>query len=169
MKAFLFLLTLLAASPAFAEVWSGKCHFSANLTVATGADKFDIAKKERGCYRFVDTDSTSTSDLISVTADSALWCFDPDNTDAVADTARVVIHYCPHGGTPGGTGSANTCISLGGANGNASLDGTEGTSSSQNACVRTGPGIFYVEVTAACAKTSTNYCQVTVQGEEAAP
>lgn len=169
MKRLLFLLALLVGSPAAAEVWSGTCSFSANLTASRDEAKFDIQKKQRGCYRFTSADSTSTSDLISVAADSALWCFDPDNTDAVADTSRVVVHYCPHGGTPGGTGSVNTCIDIGGANGNATLDGTEGTASTQNACVRTGPGIFFIEVDTACAKASTDYCQVTVQGEEAAP
>ena len=170
MRKFLPILLLVLASPAAASVWSGTCTFSANLTVGSGATKYIVNSKDRACFRFTSADTVpSASTTISVGAGSALWCFDPDNTDAVADTSRVIVHYCPSDNAAGGTGSANTCIALGGANGNASLDGTEGASTTQNACIRTGPGIFYIEISAACAKASTDYCEVSVKGEEAAP
>lgn len=157
-------LALLLPRAAWSEAWSWGCGFTNNLTPSRPTE-FTIRHGNIGCYRFVDTDSTSTSDLIVVDAESALWCFDPDNTDASTDTARVTIHYCPMGGVGGGTGSVNTCINLGGFNGNSALSGTEGTDSVQNACKRTGPGVFFIRVTAACTKSSTNYCQVSVKGE----
>jgi len=164
MKWFLTLLIILASTSSSAEVWSGSCRFTGNLTSNDPTD-FLIKAMNVGCYRFVDTDTTSTSDVISIDAPSALWCFDPDNTDEIPDTARVVIRYCPTGIGGGSAGNVNTCISLGGANGTASLDGTTGSAATQNSCIRTGPGSFYIEVTAACTKTSPNYCQVSVKGE----
>lgn len=171
MKRLLPFLLLLLASPAAAASWSWGCSFTGNVT-STRPDKYDVGKKEVGCYRFTIADATTTSNIIRLTASSNLWCFDPDNTDAVADTARVIIHYCQTTTTPGTTGglSANTCIALGGAlTATTSLDGTEGDAFTQNACIRTGPGDFYIEVSVASAKTSTDYSQVMVKGEENAP
>lgn len=162
-------LLLLVASPASAEVWAWGCKFQsltgAGALVSTRPTEFKIGNGNIGCYRFTSTDSTSTSDLIVIDAQSALWCFDPDNTDALTDTSRVTLHYCPTDGAGGGTGSVNNCIDIGGFNGNSTLSGQEGTDQVQNACKRTGPGVFFIRVTVACAKTANDYCQVAVKGE----
>ena len=166
MKHLLVLLaTLLLATSASAESWSFGCSFAADNLTSNRPSDFKISGNNVGCYRFTIADSTSTSDLIVVEGESALWCFDPDNTDAAVDTATVTIHECLAGGAAGGTGSVNTCIDLGGANGNATLTGAEGTASAQNACVRTGPGVYFVRVTVASAKTAPDFSQVSVRGE----
>ena len=164
MRTWLFVLSLLVASPALAESWSWGCAFTSNLT-STSPSNFKIGPGNTGCYRFIDTDSTSTSDVIVIDAETAVWCFDPDNAGTAITTATTTIHFCTAGVAAGGTGAVNTCIDIGGANGNATLTGLEGAASTQNACIRTGPGAFYIRVTAACTKTSTNFCQVSVKGE----
>lgn len=163
LKLLLFTLLLLA-TPAWAESWSGTCQFASDNLTPTNPTRWLISNGVVGCYRFVDSDSTSTSDIIIVQAESALVCFDPDNTDALTDTARVTVHRCVTG-VGGGTGSVNTCVDTGGFDDNATLDGTEGPDRTQNACKRVGPGAYFIRVTAACTKAASNYCEVSIKGE----
>lgn len=139
--------------------WAGT--WSKNCATPTNANR-TISPNESGCYTFTSTDSTTgDSAAIFIDGTSAKWCFDPDTSGTATTTARVLIRDCLGGAKPS-SNPENECISLGGANGNASLDGTEGAASSQNACIRTGPGVFYVDITAACTGSA---CRVSVQAE----
>lgn len=158
---------LLLASPAAGEAWSHGCQFNSNGT-GVRPTEFLINAANVACFRFVAADATVQSSLIVVQSETAVWCFDPDNTDSATDTSRVTIYHCPAGGVAGATTSASntaTCIRTGGANGQTYLSGREGAAAVQNACIRTGPGAFFIRASALCAQSSPNYCQVTVRGE----
>lgn len=164
MRRVLLALALLLPLPAFAAAWSGTCQFAADNLTPLNPTRFIISNGVVGCYRFTSADGTSSSAIIIVQALSARITFDPDNTDAAVDTSRVTIHSCDVG-VGGATGSVNTCQNIGGFNGNPTLDGTEGVDSTQNATKRVGPGAYFVRVTAACAKSAPDYCEVRFRGE----
>lgn len=174
MKVLLFLLTLLAASAANAGTWALNCAYTTltGTTASRPAEQvFSIDEFGLACYRYANADSTHNAPQnsagtlvgVKVTAQSALVCFDPDILQAVTTTARLIPHYCPHGTIADTSNPARSCPSIGGANGNASLDGTEGTATSQNSCLRVGPGLYYFEASVACESGDT--CQVTIKGE----
>ena len=98
-------------------------------------------------------------------SESALITFDPqlDATVAAATTALTVPRMCPQGQPLTPANPEFSCISLGGANGNASLSGVEGAASAQNASIRVGPGVYYFQITGACLAGDT--CQISVKGE----
>lgn len=174
MRWLIFCLALLPLS-AEAGAWSRGCSFTGGTVAGTLGTPADTGKEIRpggvGCYRFINADgvhnSTATahgSVVIHVTAYSALISFDPQ-LDAVVGgptAAMVIPHYCP---LPPLTiaNPEQSCIGMGGANGNVALTGVEGTASSQNAAIRVGPGWYYFEVSGACVAGDT--CQVLVQGE----
>lgn len=174
MKSLILALALLLPAGAYAGTWSMNCSYTtATGTTATRPAEQNFAIDEYGlaCYRYANADSTHNAPQnsagtlvgVKVTAQSALICFDPDILQAVTTTARVIPHYCPQGVIADPSNPARSCPSLGGANGAASLDGTEGTATSQNSCLRVGPGLYYFEISVAAESGDT--AQITVKGE----
>jgi hypothetical protein len=162
-------LALALPTAASAGAWSKNCQFTGGTLVGTvgtpqNANK-QIAPGDLGCWRFVVGDSTHNSGYVHVTAETAVITFDPqlDAAVAAATTALVIPHYCATGEPLTAANPERSCVSIGGANGNASLDGVEGAASTQNAAIRVGPGVYYFEVPGACLAGDT--CQVSVKGE----
>jgi len=145
-KWFVWIFALLLAAPIYASTWHG------TTTVTTG----------NSLFRFAAADTTvNDSALFSVKSRSAVVCFDPD-TGGVAGTGAVVVRKCPTSTKPAAN-PENSCISLGGANGNATLTGTEGAAEgTQNACIPVGTGYYFIDITTTC---GGNACEVSVQGE----
>lgn len=108
---------------------------------------------------------STTFDVMTI---SALFCFTPDIDVNGATAARVKLWMAPHTITDatsnGIPDNDNGSIDLGGANGNTSLDGTEGEAGTQNACLRIGPGKYFAEFDVACAQADET-CRLTVTGE----
>lgn len=170
------LLLLLAAPTAgWAGVASYGCGYTGGsagvIGTATGSNptKTTIDNDSLWCFRFVNADATTTIvGPVRVQASSALITFDPDLYQTVTTTARLIPRMCPLGAAVDTTSLATisrSCLSIGGANGAASLDGTEGSASTQNAAIRVGPGTYYFEINAVCEAGDT--CQVSVKGEGA--
>lgn len=109
------------------------------------------------------------SPVVHVTTASALFRFCADTGAAcVASTSgRVRIWKCD-AGPPATTGGIPDndfgCADIGGANGNATLDGTAGEPGTQNQYRSSGPSWYYIEGDAQCDAGET--CQVTVTGED---
>lgn len=180
MKRLILLAVLLFAPAANAGTWAYNCTFT-TLTGTTAtrpasslpqdAPLFQIDNYQRACWRYQNADSTHNAPQtaggsltpVTVTAQSALICFDPDILQAVTTTARVIPHRCPQGVIADTSNPARSCQSQGGANGAASLDGTEGASTTQNSCLRVGPGTYYFEISAAAEAGDT--AQISIEGE----
>jgi hypothetical protein len=164
---------VLIALPAYAGTASKGCSFSgtaagtAGTAVGGGASSMALAANETWCYRYVNADATTTIiGPLRITAPSALITFDPDLFQTVVTTARLIPHFCPQGAAVDTTSAATifrSCPSMGGANGAASLDGTEGTATTQNASIRVGPGAYYFEISVVCEAGDT--CQIAAQAE----
>lgn len=179
----LLLLALLLAGPTFAGAWSSSCNFTGGnfigtvgtptqgvtvtgittLPAAPPGNLAAIGDSTTACYRFNNADSTHLAGPFVVSAPSAQIVFDPSLNTAGALTATVIPHVC--GGMPYGGAVVPTsfnCPSMGGANGNASLTGLEGADSVQNATKWIGPGLYYLEISAAC--VAANTCNVMIRG-----
>jgi hypothetical protein len=102
---------------------------------ATGASA--PVQSHRACFTFTDADATTTSAAFQVVAATALACFDPDTAATNTSAARVKIRRCPAGTKPG--------------------------SSPGNECLALTRGVYYADVTVACA--AGDFCRVTVEGE----
>jgi hypothetical protein len=157
---------LLISAPAYAASWDLGCDSDpsndTSFTVAAATGTTSPAAARVGCWNFNDADSTASSPAITVQSETAVACFDPDTGSASTDTSRVKIRWCTDGTKPSSNPSYE-CIDMGGAvSGAATLDGTEGHADVQNSCLRIPPGVFYVEVTAAC---TTDACSVRFIGE----
>jgi hypothetical protein len=161
-----FALVTLLASPGLASSWDLGCDSDTtndgSFTIQAATGTTSPVGSRVGCWNFVDADSTTTSPAITVQAETAVACFDPDTEGTATDTSRVKIRWCVAGSKPSSNPS-NGCIDMGGAlTGTSTLDGTEGHAEVQNACLRIPPGVFYVEVTAAC---TSDACSVRFVGE----
>jgi hypothetical protein len=180
MKRLVFLLTLLVAPAADAGTWAYNCTFTTPTgttatrpatTLPQDMPLFAIDNYQRACWRFANADGahnapqTSGGTLVpvTVTAQSAIICFDPDILQTVTTTARVIPHRCPQGFFADPANPARSCQSTGGENGAASLDGTEGTRTSQNSCIQVGPGAYYFEISVAAEAGDT--AQISIEGE----
>jgi hypothetical protein len=169
-RAALLALLILAMAPA---AWAGEsshgCSYTSEAAAADGtasgggASKRTITANEVWCYRFIAGDGTHNTATIQITAASAVIYFDPDLYQTVTTTARVIPHYCPHGAPTDTSNPLRSCPSIGGANGNTSLDGTAGPDTTQNQAIRVGPGTYLFEISAACEAGDT--CQIAVKGE----
>ena len=152
-----WVLLILAAPSGAAGVWANPCG-SANTS-----NHSIQGVGQRACWTFVNADSTHTTDAFTVGTPSALICFDSDTAaSSNAGVAHVVPYKCPDGDKASSNPDLQ-CEPIGGANGNAYLDGTWTESASQNACLRVGPGVYYVSVTVAC--VAADFCRITVEGE----
>jgi hypothetical protein len=107
------------------------------------------------CYEF---DDATDSGQFTVVTPTALICLDPDIAATGTSTAEVMIYQCPTGAKPAANPTYGCHAIL-----DASLDGTEGGSTNQNACVRVGPGAYYIDVTSA--DTNSKDAIVTITGE----
>lgn len=176
---------LLLAGPAWATgTWDKNCAsgftgavLGAGTVLGTSTNKSTrIGPGDLGCYRFTDlstgascagatcfsseqTPAEGDGDIvIQVTAESALWVFTPDLTapTTVAGTGRVKIRYCTSG-TPlqDRDNPDDECASFG------ELTGVEAGGTSQ--ALRTGPGVYVIEISGDCPADQT--CQVSVRGE----
>lgn len=145
-------LLLFLTNVAWAQEWS----------TPGGAPCTIIDGSELCIYELANTEGAD-SDEIEVRSSSAVFCLDSDKGATAIGAMRGVPRKCIGGSKPG-SNPENECISVGGANGNSVLDGTEGPASTQNACTRVGPGVYYYDVTVACGAASG--CLVMVQGED---
>lgn len=159
----------LAPATSWAGAWSKTCQFTNGTLIGTAGTPQNTDKRigagDIGCYRFVVGDGAHNSTLVHVTAESALITFDPqlDAAVTVATAALVVPHYCAQGEALTPANPERSCVSIGGTLANTALDGVEGPSSTQNASIRVGPGVYYFQVSGACLAGDT--CQVAVKGE----
>lgn len=175
MRAALIALLMAALWPAagWAGTSSKGCGFTgtvagtAGTALGGGAASMTVAANEIWCHRIVAADATtSIIGPLRITAPSALIMFDPDLFQAITTTARLIPRFCPQGAAVDTTSLATisrSCISIGGANGTASLDGTEGTATTQNSALRVGPGTYYFEISVVIEAGDTG--QIAVQGE----
>jgi hypothetical protein len=167
MRAFFWLVacaSLFSSPLAGAATWQTECGTSTELPApSTDVVGFSLTNANRaGCFNFVNADSTTTSPPVRIETTSAVACFDPDTAGTSTDTSRVKIRWCVAGTKPA-LNPSQACIDMGGAlTGTSTLDGTEGHAEVQNACLRIPPGVFYVEVIAAC---TTDACSVRFVGE----
>lgn len=171
--ALLALAVMVAPAAGWAGTASHGCGFTgtaagtAGTALGGGASKMTLSANELWCFRYVAADATtSIIGPLRITAPSALVTFDPDLFQTVITTARLIPRLCPAAAAVDTTSLATisrSCLSIGGANGNASLDGTEGPSSSQNAATRVGPGTYYFEISVVAEAGDT--AQITVQAE----
>ena len=167
--------TLLLLPQIASAEWAKGCKFTTPTgIVAVDSTDFSVIEYGVSCYRYqlasgahsAPQNAAGVITPVAITAQTALICFDPDILQTITTTARVIPHHCPQSFIADPTSAATalrSCVSLGGANGAASLDGTEGTATTQNACVRVGPGSYYFEISAGCEAGDT--CQVSVKGE----
>ena len=179
MRAALFAaLVLFVAPAAWAGTASHGCGFTgtaagtAGTLGPTSTTKMTLSANELWCYRFVAADAVTTIiGPLRITEPSALISFDPDLFQAgVLSTARVIPRYCPQGAAVDTTSLATisrSCASIGGANGTASLDGTEGASTVQNMSLRVGPGTYYFEINVVIEAGDTGQIAVQAEGEGA--
>ena len=152
MRIALFLWVLGLALPAWAECGTAGDDACFTDCRSTEYAPFTIASvKDVLCYEFDENASASTDDssAISVTADSALFDFDPDRTTtgAPASGAEIYIRRCA-GGWPGSC-DENLCAPLAAKTTGDPMDGAEGNAADQNKMLRVGPGIYCIDIVTA--------------------
>lgn len=102
-------------------------------------------------YKFTAADSTHYFGPIYLSAPENIIQFDADTGGTPVGTATVVPYWCPDRTiTICDATTILTCDSQGGMNGNASLDGTQGEPSTQNARKWVGSGLYCFHINAAC-------------------
>jgi hypothetical protein len=140
---FLALLALGLAASASAQQWCKSCDDSCagNTVTVIGAGEHAGGLAKAACFNF-ETEGASDSGALQVRADSVLFCLNPADDSDGADTAQVWIRKCLG---PNVSATDNNCPRIL----DSALTGAAGAPETQNACVRSGPGLFYVEVTAA--------------------
>lgn len=141
MKRLILLLgLLLVAGPAHASsVWHW-CS-SASVTAATASGRAPDTTVTTGTTKCFYFNADDNSAVIKARAPNTLICLDPNVASDGADVAEVMIRLCPGGVS---TYDANLCLPIL----DASLDGTGGSATTQNACLRVGPGDYVVVNTA---------------------
>lgn len=126
-------LALIAGPATSTSLWAD-CDGSASVTTAQARTDRSIDPGETGCFHF---NAAENSPVIHVFSPAALICLDPDVTTEGADTAKIMIRRC----TPGVVVyDANRCTEIL----DAALDGTVGSSGTQNACDRVPPGAYVI-------------------------
>ena len=175
----------LFAKPAAAAAWSNGCGYSgmdtagtvgtpqpsgliftASSTLATPGPPpglSSVGDSTQLCLQFNAADSTFVAGPFVVLAPSAQIVFDPDlgAVVSVAGTPAVTPAICS-GPVQALANPEFSCLTMGGANGNASLSGVEGADSIQNATKWVGPGTYVLRITGACAASKT--CRVWIRG-----
>jgi hypothetical protein len=169
---------LLLGAPAFATgTWDRNCASGFTGAVLSGGSEVlgtstngskNIGAGQLGCYRFTDASTTGFSSdqtplegdgdiVIHITAESAFWIFAPSLTapTTASGVGKVKIRYCASG-TPliDRDNPDDECPAL------VELNGVELGS---GLSTRTGPGVYVIEISEACAASVT--CQVSVRGE----
>ncbi len=160
MKRFALLIAgaALLALPSVAEAanWQLGC---ADTTTPTdpqfraATDRVKVEADGKVCYRLANTETVDSGE-VAIIAESALICFDSDTGATAISTGVVTPRVCTGNSKPAANPTF-TCLSLG------TLTGLEGDASTQNACVRVGPGIYYLDVTTAMGAES----RVKIQAE----
>jgi hypothetical protein len=145
------LLALFVATPAAATItWT-------NCSGGTSGNLVQVTKYEVLCIDWDDTDTGDTRHFI-VGSKTALLCFDPDLATEGASTAKINFRYCPNGLLPAAN-PENECFALS----TIPITGITGAPGIQDACVRVGPGLYYVEIETGGGSTEDS--RVTIQGE----
>jgi hypothetical protein len=173
---------LLLATPAWAGTWDRACNGGFTGAVLDGTvvgtstnNSQNIGPGQMGCYRYEDTNGAhfssetdtssysspaSTTDgnvVIQITAESAFWVYTPTlGAATTSPSGEVTIRYCSGGKPLDPDDPDDDCVSLG------TLNGVEGGGTG-GAIMRTGPGVYVIHVSGACAGGVT--CQVSVRGE----
>ncbi len=142
-----FLALPLAASAT--KVWT-------DCAGGTSGNLITVTAYQRLCLDFDQTDS-GDSRIFIVGTNTALVCFDPDKAAEGIATGKVNIRYCPSGAQPAANPELE-CIALS----TVPITGIEGDAAVQDACIRVGPGTYYVEITT---QTSSENARVSIQGE----
>ena len=143
------LLAFLALPASATQVWT-------DCNGGTSGNLITVTAYQLLCLDFDENDS-GDSRIFRVGANTALVCFDPDiATEGVKD-GKVNIRYCPNGKQPAASPELE-CIALS----TIPITGIEGSAGIQDACIRVGPGTYYVEITT---QTGSEDARVTIQGE----
>jgi hypothetical protein len=113
-----------------------------------------LACYEMDAANYADMTKTFTVDH------EALICLNPDVDTEGADDVEVMPRHCVAGLANNATApNVNECLAIL----DASLDGTTGGARTQNACIRVGQGIYYLDVTAPTG--AEDVAVVSVRGE----
>jgi hypothetical protein len=100
-----------------------------------GAGEHAGGLSKRACLGW--GDNVITSDILTVRADSVLFCL-VDDVAGTSATATAAVERCI--GDARIAANGNTCIDIL----DTPLTGTEGGDATQNACVRAGPGRYRI-------------------------
>jgi hypothetical protein len=158
-----FLFVVLWSVPALAsDIWGATCAHTGADTVAAPAVRVDLigagehasSLKRFACLGW--GTAITTSQVLTVRADSVLFCF-VDDVAGTSGTADVMIEKCI--GDANVAANTNTCIDIL----DADLTGLAGSDATQNACVRAGPGRYRAVTTAGA---SGDFPVLTAEAEE---
>lgn len=146
MRAMIFLMVLLLGVPAWADSvqWGTAPNSSNGQLLPLGEAR--IVSPERAGYHELyfhfDTTTTSSSMLI-VDSPSVLFCLNPADDSTGADTAQVWINKVIGNALSDDDNRYNSVRIT-----DAVLTGAGGAEGTQAACVRAGPGKYWVDVVA---------------------
>ncbi len=130
---FTLLAALLLAMPAVA----------ADFTNCSGdpTSRRVVGRHQRICYELAATESTDSGAFV-VRSESALICLDSHTGSEANGAARIHPRKCLGGVLPAANPEFE-CITIL----DNPLDGTQGAAATQNACIRVGPGVYFLDVT----------------------
>lgn len=134
-----------------ASIWAKCGAVSVATADSDGADRH-IYSGQVECFYF---NAAEDSAVFVIATKEALVCLDPNVASAGADNAEVYFRYCPGYVS---AYDANLCIRTS----DDPLDGTQGSSGTQNACQRLGRGQYVIENSTSA---GTQEAFVSVQGE----
>lgn len=137
---FLIALALLAAWMALpVSAQAGTWSDCSGTNVVSGYTPGVSVLNRKICYTF--DDATDSSAFI-VAVPSAQICLNPDDTSDGAAVAQAEIRFCMDGSKPAANPEYG-CVSMH----DTPLTGAGGSDDTQKACIRAGPGTYYVDVT----------------------
>ena len=139
MRFLALLAVLLLATPALGQSakWNTKPD-SSGTSIATGSALLQANGRQELYYHFADL-GVVDSDPITVQTKSVVFCLNPATDSDGADLATVWIRKSIGNEAPATDNYSPRIL-------DAALTGLAGAAGTQNACVRAGPGQYYVEV-----------------------
>ncbi|KKM02708.1 hypothetical protein LCGC14_1781690 [marine sediment metagenome] len=137
-----FVASCWLAGVADAHQWAFACQNTTSGVPAV-VGRTVLGGTDSACWNIVDADSDNDeSPAFTITSPTALICLDSDTTATANGASRVQVRRCSTGTKPS-TNPSFSCFTLL----TTVLDGTEGSPAVQNACLRVGPGVYYLVLT----------------------